>query len=378
MTAVVTQVVAPAVTFAAIQRELRERPQWICWRWGERPPDGSKPPKFPYIAGTEYTAKSVCADKEHVGCSCAQKTWRPFEVAARAYERGGYAGVMFTLTADDPYTGLDFDHCRDPETGAIAPATLAEIFAFHSYSEISPSGDGVRVFIRAVMPGGKGHNRGGFEAYDRARFLSVTGQQLDGTPASIADAQPALDAFGVAHFPTRAMKKKVLEHQNVPLISASDTELLMRARNDPKSGARFCALFDRGDLAEFGGDHSRGDQALCNHLAYWCGPGSDGWIDSLFRQSALMREKWDRADYRTWTIDTALAGRTAFAVWRAPDEQESGNHAAQNQNVLRDPPLQDPPNDGPCCTHLEELAQLREALRLSEEANARLRARLTW
>src|SRR4051794_3325617 len=47
------------------------------------------------------------------------------------------------------------------------------------------------------------------------------------------------------------------------------------------------------------------DLALVRALAFWTG-GDPDRIDSLFRQSALMRPKWDRADYRDRTIETAL------------------------------------------------------------------------
>jgi primase-polymerase (primpol)-like protein len=74
----------------------------------------------------------------------------------------------------------------------------------------------------------------------------------------------------------------------------------MKARN-AKNGADFIALYDHGDLSAYDGDHSRADQALCNHLAYRTGRDA-ARIDQLFRSSALMREKWERADYRNWTI----------------------------------------------------------------------------
>src|SRR5258706_10087409 len=46
--------------------------------------------------------------------------------------------------------------------------------------------------------------------------------------------------------------------------------------------------------------------ALCSLLAYWTGNDASR-IDSLFRQSGLMRDKWGRQDYRQRTIETAIA-----------------------------------------------------------------------
>ena len=61
----------------------------------------------------------------------------------------------------------------------------------------------------------------------------------------------------------------------------------------------------RGDTSRFGGDHSRADQALCCHLAFWTNYDAER-IDRLFRQSALMRPKWDSASYRRATLSKAL------------------------------------------------------------------------
>jgi hypothetical protein len=46
-------------------------------------------------------------------------------------------------------------------------------------------------------------------------------------------------------------------------------------------------------------------------LAFWT-QGDAARIDNLFRGSALMREKWNRADYRERTIRKAVDGKTEF------------------------------------------------------------------
>jgi hypothetical protein len=61
------------------------------------------------------------------------------------------------------------------------------------------------------------------------------------------------------------------------------------------------------------GDHSRADLKLCDELARWCGPDPER-IDRLFRESGLMREKWERVDYRERTIDRAC-NRESFVGW---------------------------------------------------------------
>lgn len=73
---------------------------------------------------------------------------------------------------------------------------------------------------------------------------------------------------------------------------------------ESKHRDRFIKLWI-GDLSDFANDQNRGDLSLCWLLAKHGNPiPSD--IDSLFRQSALYRGKWDRWDYRNSTLVKAI------------------------------------------------------------------------
>ena len=87
----------------------------------------------------------------------------------------------------------------------------------------------------------------------------------------------------------------------------SDAELVeqaMRAAN----GEKFARLWagDTGEYATASNEgRSEADLALCSLLAFWAGP-DEARVDCLFRQSGLMRKKWERADYRALTLARAL------------------------------------------------------------------------
>ena len=68
-----------------------------------------------------------------------------------------------------------------------------------------------------------------------------------------------------------------------------DEELINKARKG-KYGGNFQKLW-QGDTSGYG-SQSEADLALCNHLNFWTG-GDPQRIDRLFRQSGLMRPKWD-------------------------------------------------------------------------------------
>jgi primase-polymerase (primpol)-like protein len=102
-------------------------------------------------------------------------TWTTFD-AVRTSTAGDGLGIMLGA-------GLgcyDLDHCRDPRTGRIAQLALADLEAIREkviWAEVSQSGTGVHVFVRA--PEAPGWRRGGVERYTRERFIRLTGVHFD-------------------------------------------------------------------------------------------------------------------------------------------------------------------------------------------------------
>lgn len=87
-------------------------------------------------------------------------------------------------------------------------------------------------------------------------------------------------------------------------VDIDDASLLEIARAARGTGPLFARLWD-GDTAPYSNDHSKADQALVNMLAFWTGKDTTR-MDRLFRASGLMRDKWNRDDYRTRTLDLAV------------------------------------------------------------------------
>ena len=91
-------------------------------------------------------------------------------------------------------------------------------------------------------------------------------------------------------------------------VDPDDARLLERA-HAARKGWKFAALW-KGDVSAYP-SQSEADLALCNLLAFWTG-GDAARIDRLFRQSGLMRAKWDERrggqTYGERTIATAIAG----------------------------------------------------------------------
>jgi primase-polymerase (primpol)-like protein len=89
----------------------------------------------------------------------------------------------------------------------------------------------------------------------------------------------------------------------------ADTALLAKAKA-ARRGEHFAALL-AGNWDGYA-SHSEADMGLCVRLAFWSQDPAQ--IDRLFRQSGLMRDKWDVArgaqTYGARTIAEALARQT--------------------------------------------------------------------
>lgn len=112
------------VEAANIPRELRDRDQWVAWRYEQR--DGD-PTKIPLNPRTGRKAKSDDAS-----------TWGTFAEASACRDRLRAEGVGYMFSADDPFFGIDLDACRDPETGELTDWAREIIEDFDTYAEVSP------------------------------------------------------------------------------------------------------------------------------------------------------------------------------------------------------------------------------------------------
>jgi primase-polymerase (primpol)-like protein len=86
----------------------------------------------------------------------------------------------------DGLTVLDLDGCRDPEAGAIRPEAAVVVSRLDSYTEVSPSGTGLHVWCKGLLPPG-GRRNGGIELYDRSRYITPTGNRIEGTPNKVEE-----------------------------------------------------------------------------------------------------------------------------------------------------------------------------------------------
>jgi hypothetical protein len=296
----------PNVKIESLPKELKDQCLFCCWKYEDR--KGRKT-KMPYDPKTGERARSN-----------DPATFAPLQVAEQALTRGydGLGvGIFGTLGA------IDIDHCI--QDGQLSDMAFDIVETMGSYTERSPSGEGLRILFWAK----------GFH-YDKDRYY-INNQKL-GLEVYIAGCtQKYVTVTGNRFFPSLAQQieerseqlHQVLERYMVrnqtdnlgkpmgwddplgikaPTIpnDLTDDDLLQRARN-AKNGDRFWRLW-KGDWSGYP-SQSEADQALCNQLAFWTGKDPQR-MNSLFQQSGLMRKKWDRkqsgSTYGAITIQNAI------------------------------------------------------------------------
>jgi putative DNA primase/helicase len=268
----------------AIPAELRDRPQWVVFRF-EPNPGKPKPKKMPYRV--DNPSRRAASDDP--------ASWATFDAAAALVTAGKADAIGYCFAADDPFVGVDLDD------GLTEADRASIVLALDSYTERSVSGAGEHVIVRAHLNGSR-NRKGPFEVYERERFFVVTGDHIEGTPTTIEERQSQLDDVLSRYLPKREPVKNTAAAVPVDL---DDRDLIDKALS-ASNGNEFRALWQGAWDGRYP-SQSEADLALCASLAFWTGRDSDR-IDRMFRSSGLYREKWERDDYRESTITEAVAG----------------------------------------------------------------------
>ena len=303
----------------AFPEALKSLKRWVCWRMVPDA-DSGKPRKVPVNPMTGRNAASNNPD-----------TWGTYEQAKYVANQCHYAGIGFMFLPEDGFVGVDIDHCYDPETQVFNETARAILAKQPTSVEFSPSGTGVHLWFKGAKPKGSSKNsKSGVEMYDTMRYFTVTENTLPDALPEAAEALPDTLTWIHENFIAKknkdrtdniadkenednkenkeTKKKKPKKPRGEPL-QLTDEEILTRA-NEATNGPKFAALW-QGKWEDEYEDHSSADAALCYMLAFWTAKDKVA-MDRLFRQSGLMRPKWDEvhnADGRTYgqlTIDNAV------------------------------------------------------------------------
>jgi hypothetical protein len=264
-----------------IPEVLRVIDQWVCFQFRPRP-GKEKPAKCPINPRTGVEASPT-----------DPSTWGSLAEALAALNRSGSDGIGFVLTDTLGITVLDHDDCVSPD-GTIQPEVLALVNSLASYTEYSPSRKGLHIWLFGT-PRRTGVRFGSFEVYHGKRYITVTGNRVDGTPPTIErkdeELTKELDRLAASSSKTPTKHGVVIPHS---VHRPTEAELPL--------------LLD-GDLSPVDGDHSLADYWAARFLIRVHGPDR-ARIDDAMCRSKLVREKWfekrGETTYGERTIERAI------------------------------------------------------------------------
>lgn len=269
--------------FQDIPYDLQKLRQWVLWSLEERPDKkngGMKLTKVP---------KQVSG---HNASPTSKGTWSSFSAAKHVMAEYGFDGIGFVFTAEDEFIGIDLDKCVDKK-GNISEFAKTVIDQLDSYTEFSPSGEGVHIIIRGALPAsfkkGMRNDELGIEIYSEGRYFTFTGNQENEN--IIEERTDELEELASELFTF----EEVGEDNDFEVDQDADYDensitSIWNKMFKSKNGDDIMKMFN-GELI-VNNDHSGTDQSLCNHLAFWCDKNFS-LMDHMFRQSDLMRDKWD-------------------------------------------------------------------------------------
>ena len=151
-------------------KELKELDHWVAWTRDKIP-----------ISPRGMPASST--DPE---------TWGSCDDAKFIRRVQGLPGVGFVVTEEDPYVCIDLDRAVDIETEEVKPWAKSIMDRFNSYTEYSPGGFGIHIWIRGTIPRSGARTDYGIEVYKSRRFMTVTGKRVCEYPETIEDRSDVL------------------------------------------------------------------------------------------------------------------------------------------------------------------------------------------
>ena len=179
-----------SLAFPACLKPYAKEKRWVVWAWETRKGKPTKPP-FKTFGGV----RGGYASNDN------PNTWASLEDALKALNQDHVCGIGLQLLGLKGFAALDLDNVRTAE-GHLIPWAQQLIDRCGSYAEWTPSGNGARIL--GCVPEGfrsihtkRNHDKGGeYEIYSNVktgRYITVSGEQIEGTPSHLGDLRAAIE-----------------------------------------------------------------------------------------------------------------------------------------------------------------------------------------
>ena len=212
-----------------------------------------------------------------------------------------FQGLSFMV--GEGILGVDLDDCI--VDGVIAPYASEIINKLNSYTEISPSGTGIRILGKADIPIHKACKKPEVEMYSYNKFLTMTGNIYQEFKP-IRDITTEILELIAQYFPQ--VEKPANEiTSNFTACNLNDDEIIHKLLSE-RSGVGKALFYNTALKAT----ESENDLALCNKIAFYTQDPIQ--IKRIFEKSTLYSQKddvhlrkWQNTNYAERTIEKAIA-----------------------------------------------------------------------
>lgn len=276
-----------------VPTEMAHLEQWVLWK-AEKLKDKDEYGKVPYQL-IEIPASST-----------NPSSWSSFDKTIQKLD--DYDGVGFVLTKEDDYICLDLDDIHiDKET--YKPLTdIAKEVMQKTWWEVSPSGTGIHAYFKGTLPDEvmKKNKSEHLELYSHSRFMTFTGVN-DDVYREVSCDQSYIDSLVERYFKREVINDEFIPNEVTP--SNLDDVEVMKLMEKSKNADKLSKLMS-GGWREIFESQSEADLSLLNALAFYT-QKNIVQMDRIFRDSDLMRPKWDELrgakTYGQISIEKAIA-----------------------------------------------------------------------
>jgi putative DNA primase/helicase len=297
---------------------LKKHPNWVAW--GVR----GASPKSP------YNPASLLSGRASPAKAGVQETWGSYQSAGECVGRGLAQGIGYEFDGSDIY-GIDLDHVIY-QNGMLAPQAQEIVSKLNSYTELSPSGTGLHIFVMA--PGAEiiRHRKKDYflEIYGKSRYFTVTGN-IFGTMRTIETRARELQAIHDKFLlPEPPQKNAQLSLPILVQSTGHEGFLSIGLKRDKVFQALWMGQRHHGN-------ESSDDIALMNKLGYWCNADINAMIRAFLQspyhsqKDIFHKKKCQRQDYLPNTAKNACATLRSTAV----ADYERWQQRQHEQNIAR-------------------------------------------
>jgi hypothetical protein len=237
---------------AQIPDDLKQHDHWVLWAVDD---EGKKRLLAPWISETLYPVPwgSDADERPETDWETVKKYHRH----RQAYPSPDGIDVSTVKPAplllheplDPPLMMVDFDDVRDPDSGEITNECLEILDRLDGYTEISQSGEGLHVYVRASLPGNLGkfigslHEGGDIELYDHGRTVGATWNRIDDYPMTVPERQETIEEI-IKEYETDSQRERRLNTSSEWSESHNDDKSLRQSLNTTSDDADRSPYFD--------------------------------------------------------------------------------------------------------------------------------------